>query len=206
MQPNCVRPQFMIDLGVEEGCLHWDNDGPFLADALQISQPKNILEIGYFCGGSAAMWLHLSDAKLTSVDPMINLYDPNVKHDGSIESVGRLKAAFPDRFTFIQKDSKVVRPDLLGQRFDLAFIDGDHMDIGIRNDFQLAIDLDIPWVLVDDFVTNVLDIYQREFTSEFFPVRIYPRKDLFQGQPIPIVLLRRFNHKISARLGGADAR
>lgn len=203
MQPSYVRPQFMIDLGVEEGCLHWGNDGPFLADALHICQPKNILEIGYFCGGSAAMWLHLSDARLTSVDPMINLYDPSVKHDGSIESVSRLKAAFPDRFSFIQKDSKIVRPDLAGQRFDFAFIDGDHSEIGARNDFQLAIDLNIPWILVDDFVTSVAEVYAKEFQSEFFPVRVYPRKDQFMGKPIPIVLLRRFSHKISARLNGS---
>lgn len=199
------KPAFFDALNID-GCLKWENDAVFLADALQIVQPRNILETGFFMGASSSMWLHLSDATLTSVDPMVNLYDPAVKHDGRPENVNKLKVQFPGRFTFLQKDSRAVRPDLTGQQFDLMFIDGDHWDTGIRNDFQLAIDLDIPWVLVDDFVTNVLDIYQKEFISEFFPVRIYPRKDLFQGKPIPIVLLRRFNHKISARLGGADVR
>jgi hypothetical protein len=199
------KPAFFDQLGID-GCLKWENDALFLADTLQIVQPKNILETGFFQGSSSACWLHLSDATLTSVDPMVNLYDPAVKHDGKLENAEKLKNHFPGRFTFLQKDSRIVRPDLAGQKFDLFFIDGDHLDTGIRNDFQLAIDLNIPWVLVDDFVTNVLDIYQKEFTSEFFPVRIYPRKDLFQGQPIPIVLLKRFNHKISARLGGADVR
>lgn len=198
-----MKPQFMVDLGVDEGCLHWDSDGQFLADTLSISQPSNILEIGYFSGGSAAMLLHLSNAKLTSVDPMINLYDPNVKHDGSIESVERLKKGFPDRFTFLQKDSKLVRPDLVGQRFDLMFIDGDHSLVGARNDFQLALDLNIPWVLVDDFVTTVLEVYQNEFADKFLPpIRIYPRKDLFMGRPIPIVLLRQRDKVIDSRYEG----
>ena len=198
-----MKPQFMIDLGIDEGCLHWNVEGQFLADTLSITQPRNILEIGYFCGGSASMLLHLSEAKLTSVDPMVNLYDPNVKHDGSIESVERLKNGFPDRFTFIQKDSKLVRPDLVGQQFDLMFIDGDHRQIGIRNDFQLALDLNIPWVLVDDFVTSVLEVYQNEFVNKFLsPIRIYPRKVQFMGKPIPLVLLRQVDQKVWGKYHG----
>lgn len=207
MNPSQIgpKPAFFDALNID-GCLKWENDAALLADALQIVQPRNILETGFFMGASSSMWLHLSDATLTSVDPMVNLYDPSVKHDGRPENAEKLKNHFPGRFTFLQKDSRVVRPDLAGQKFDLMFIDGDHWDTGIRNDFQLAIDLDIPWVLVDDFVTNVLDIYQKEFRNEFFPVRIYPRKDLFQDQPIPIILLRRFNRGITTRLFGANAR
>lgn len=200
-----MKPPLIDELGID-GCLKWENDAVFFADTLQLVQPKNILETGFFQGMSSFMNLWLSNAHVTSVDPMANLYDPTVKHDGKLENVIKLQNAFPGRFTFLQKDSRDVRPDLAGQQFDLFFIDGDHWDTGIRNDFQLAIDLDIPWVLVDDFVTNVLDIYQKEFANEFLPVRIYPRKDLFQGQPIPIVLMRRINHKISVRLGGADVR
>lgn len=198
-----MRPQRMTDLGIQEGCLHWDNDGLFLADTISISQPKNILEIGYFCGGSSYMLLHLSDAKVTSVDPMVNLYDPGTKHDGSIESVDKLKGAFPDRFTFIQKDSKLVRPDLAGESFDLMFIDGDHAPIGIRNDFNLALELGIPWVLVDDFVTSVMEVYQNEFADKFLsPIRVYPRKDQFMGKPIPIVLLKQRDPVVDKRYHG----
>lgn len=193
----------MTDLGLDKGCLHWDNDAPFLVDTLSIAQPKNILEVGFYRGSSAGMWLHLSDAKLTSVDPMVNLYSPETLHDGSVENAEKLKKMFPDRFTFIQKDSKVVKPDLMGQQFDLMFIDGDHWVQGARNDFQLALDLDIPWVLVDDFVTSVLEVYNNEFRDKFLPpVRVYPRKDLFQGQPIPIVLLRQRDVKIDQRYHG----
>jgi len=194
-----TRPKLWDELEIG-GCFSWENESVFLADTLSIVNPRNILETGFFAGSSAFMWLYLSDANLTSVDPMENLYDPSVKHDGKLENVDRLKAAFPNRFTFLKKDSKVVRPDLAGKKFDLMFIDGDHWEAGIRNDFQLAIDLDIPWILVDDFVTSVADMYKNEFQNEFFPVRFYPRTDLFMGKPIPLVLLKRVNHRITEKL------
>lgn len=198
-----MTPKLLTDLGLDKGCLHWENDAQFLADTLSISQPTNILEVGFYQGSSAGMWLYLSDANLTSVDPMVNLYDPHVLHDGKIENVDKLKGAFPGRFTFIQKDSKLVRPDLAGQKFDLMFIDGDHRPLGIRNDFNLALELGIPWVLVDDFVTSVLEVYQNEFATKFLaPIRVYPRKDQFMGKPIPIVLLRQVDAKISERYHG----
>ena len=174
------------------GCLDYYNDGPILFDVIKVTQPKNILEVGFFAGSSSFQFLTFSNAKLTSVDPMKNLYDPNVKHDGKIENVQKLKDHFgADRFTFIQKDSRVIRPDIQGQKFDLMFIDGDHWDSGIRNDFQIALDMDIPWVLADDFVTNVENIYWSEFADKFELVRLYPRKDKFMGKPIPIALFKR---------------
>lgn len=196
------RPASWTEMNIG-GCLDYDADGPFLWDTIKIVNPKNILEIGFFAGSSSYCWLQLSDAKLTSVDPMVNLYDSAIPHTGRPENVDKLKAAFPDRFTFIQKDSKLVRPDLAGQQFDLMFIDGDHAPIGIRNDFNLALELNIPWVLVDDFVTSVMEVYVNEFKDRFLPpVRVYPRKDQFQGKPIPIVLLRQIDKTISQRYHG----
>jgi predicted O-methyltransferase YrrM len=194
-----TKPKLMDELEIG-GCFSWENESEFLADTLNIVNPKNILEIGFFAGASTFMWLHLSEANLTSVDPMENLYDKNVKHDGKPENIEKLQKAFPNRFNFIRKDSRVVRPDLIGQKFDLMFIDGDHWESGIRNDFQLALDLDIPWILADDFVTSVASVYQKEFTKYFTPIRFYPRKDLFQGQPIPIVLMKRNDQKIIDKL------
>lgn len=193
------KPKLMDELGIR-GCFSWEGEASFLADVLNVVDPKSILETGFFAGASAFMWLHLSDANLTSVDPMQNLYNPETKHDGNLENVDKLQKAFPNRFTFIKKDSRVVRPDLVGKKFELMFIDGDHWETGIRNDFQLAIDLNIPWILVDDFVTSVLDMYQKEFKDEFTPIKVYDRPAIFQGRPIPIVLLKRNNKKIKNAL------
>jgi len=194
-----IKPPLIDELGIV-GHLSWENESPFFQDALQIVEPKCILETGFFCGMSAFINLYLSDAMVISVDPMVNPQDPNGKHDGLIENVEKLKNAFPGRFTFIQKDSRNIRPDLRLQQIDLMFIDGDHSPEGIRNDFQLAIDLNIPWILVDDFVTDVARVYDAEFANEFLPVRIYPRKDQFQGKPIPIVLLKKINKALQAKI------
>lgn len=184
------KPEAYDRLGID-GCFKWENESPFLLDTIEIVKPKNILEIGFFCGASSMMWLQLSDAKLTSVDPMANLYEPQTKHDGLIENVQKLKDYFgADRFTFIQKDSKVVYPDIKNKKFDLIFIDGDHTEAGARNDFTLALALRVPYLLVDDFVTTVQSVYNEEFTDYFEVIRIYPRVDRFMGKPIPIYLLK----------------
>jgi len=184
------KPKEWDELGVE-GCFSWENESDFFIDVISITQPTNILETGFFRGASAFLNLYLSKAKLTSVDPMVNLYDSSAKHDGLLENVQKLKDHFgADRFTFIQKDSRVIRPDIAGQHFDLMFIDGDHLDSGIRNDLQLALDMNIKWVLVDDFVTNVKTVYGDEFYDKFDIVKVYPRVAMFMGKPIPIVLMR----------------
>lgn len=185
------KPKAWDDLNIG-GCFSWEGEGPLLHDALQIVQPQNILEIGFFAAASSFIFLQLSAAKVTSVDPMVNLHNPNEPHTGRPENVQKLKDHFgADRFTFIQKSSEFVRPDLMGQKFDLMLIDGDHWTPMIRNDLQLALDLDIPWILMDDFVTSVEQVYYAEFAKYFDMVRLYPRPDHFMGKPIPLALAKR---------------
>lgn len=193
-------PELWKQLGIA-GCFSWDNEAQILADVINIVQPKNILETGFFGGSSAFMWLYLSDANLTSVDPMENLYDKDVKHTGFLENVDKLKKTFPRRFKFLKKDSRAIREDIKDEKFDLMFIDGDHLESGIINDFDLAIENNIPWVLVDDFVTSVAKVYLEKYQDVFMPpVRIYNRNDTFEGKPIPIVLLKLKDHRIMSRL------
>jgi 2-polyprenyl-3-methyl-5-hydroxy-6-metoxy-1,4-benzoquinol methylase len=191
------KPQAWTELDIG-GCFSWENESQFIADTVDIVKPNSILEIGFFAGASSFMWLELSKARLTSVDPMVNLYDANEKHTGKLANVDNLKRHFgQERFKFIQKDSKVVRPDL-EDTYDLMFIDGDHWDKGIRNDFDIAIEKRIPWVLVDDFVTSVEQVYFGFYQQFYDIVRVYPRKDQFMGKPIPIVLLKLKETKTTA--------
>ncbi len=165
------------------------NDFAIFTDVIQLVQPQRILETGFFRGGSAALLLHLSQAHVTSVDPMV---DPlGAFHEGRIENVDILKEWFPGRFTFLQKSSSDVRPDLAGQQFDLFNLDGDHRPTGIVNDFQLALDLDIPWLLVDDFLTPVSDVYWSQFADRYEIVKTYARDDRHNGFPIPRALMHR---------------
>lgn len=183
------KPQIIDDLGIG-GCFNFEKDFWIFEDTINRVNPKEILETGFFQGLSSLILLNYSKANLTSVDPMVNLYSPNTKHDGKIENVQKLKDAFPNRFTFLQKDSKLVRPDLKDKKFDLFHIDGDHWPAGISNDFQLAIDLKIPYCLVDDFVTDVERVYNAKFSNFFKVIKIYDRADHFLGKPIPMYLLQ----------------
>lgn len=182
-----AKDTFGVDLFLTAG-----NDYCIFSDVIQIVEPTNVLESGFFKGGSAFMLLHLSKANMTSVDPMLPT-DGEPTHQGNFDNVGILHEIFRHRFTFLKKSSFDVRGDLAGQRFDLFNIDGNHHLDGIRNDFQLAIDLNIPWLLVDDFLFDVDQVYRDEFAHEFFPVKIYPRDDKCMGIPIPRVLLKRRN-------------
>ena len=182
-------PKLLTDLGIG-GCFNFEKDAHIFEDVISIVKPKKILETGFFCGLSSFIWLYLSQADVTSVDPMVNLYDPEVKHDGKIENVQKLRDAFPNRFTFIQKDSCFVRPYLIGQQFDLFLVDGDHWERGIMNDLQMAIDLKIPYILLDDFVTEVEYYFVMRFASHFTQVKMYDRADMFRGKPIPMGLFK----------------
>lgn len=182
-----IRETFGVELTPTQG-----NDYSIFTDVIQIVNPKRILETGFFKGASAFMLLHLSTAHLTSVDPMIPTNGTD-KHDGSLENADVLSEMFRGRFSFMRVSSLDVRPHLVGQQFDLFNIDGDHLDAGIINDFQLAIDLNIPWIIVDDFILNVRDVYLKQFAGEFVPVRTYARDDKHEGTPIPRVLMRRRN-------------
>lgn len=166
----------------------WEDESDFFRDVLEITRPESILETGCYAGASTFMLLQLSGrAKVTSVDPM----DLNPGFEGHPWVVDKLKGHFGDRFTFLKKDSRDVRGDLAGQRFDLFYVDGDHTETGIRNDFQLALDLEIPWLFVDDLVTEVAKVYVTEFQQHYDLFRLYPRKHQFQGRSIPMGLMRR---------------
>lgn len=167
--------------------------GFIFSRVLNIVNPRSILEIGFFKGFSALAMLAQSNATLVSVDPMKNLYDANVKHDGSKENAIKLQELYGPRFQFIEKDSKLVYPDLKGRHFDMMYMDGDHWPVGVRNDFNLALDLGIDWILADDFITDVRQVYDNEFRTQYFIVALFDREDKHDGKPIPMALLRRVN-------------
>jgi len=132
------------------------DDGWIFEMCLNYVKPKNILEIGFYKGGSAFIMMSLDkNVRLTSVDPVQNVSsEMEGRTDFSEEerAIKLISEDFKDRFSFIKKKSQDVREDLKGQEFDFIFIDGDHWEEGIRNDFQLMLDLNIKYGLVDDWV------------------------------------------------------
>lgn len=107
-------------------------------------KPDSILEIGFNNGYSSAMWLHFRpEAKIVSVD----ISD----RDSTLYGVGFLSTWHHDRFRFVLADSKFCEPLLPRRDYDLAFVDGDHLEDGVYADLQLCIRLGVPHILLDDW-------------------------------------------------------
>lgn len=111
---------------------------------------KSILEIGFYYGASASIMLELnSDVRVTSIDPGI--------HDCTHETYPLLKKLYKDRFSFILDDSKNLINHVRDQKFDLAFIDGDHNPLPVLRDIKSCISLNIPYLLFDDIHEEITE-------------------------------------------------
>ena len=130
---------------------HWHDRNvfrPIIQDIYSKFNVKSILEIGFNIGYSASMWLEFdpdNKSSLTSVDIGI--------HKDTVSAASAVKNLHGDRFSFILSDSKKVKQQLTGKLFDIAFIDGDHSNIGVASDIRLCIDLQVPLLLFDDYWT-----------------------------------------------------
>lgn len=106
-----------------------------LAQAVAELKPKNILEIGTARGGTLFIWSQLASKKVVSCD----LLDPGVRRP--------LYEAFPSpssgcQVTHLSGDShdpafrKKVEAQFLGEQVDFLFIDGDHTEKGVEQDYH----------------------------------------------------------------------
>ena len=109
-----------------------------IEDICQTTSPNSILEIGFRRGNSALMWLINSSATLMSLDI----------DDFSIKSVQLLESQFPNRFKYLQCDSRIFKSE---ETFDLIFIDGDHSVDGIESDIKMSLQLNPKYLVLDDY-------------------------------------------------------
>ena len=157
----------LADFKTTEG--HWHDRNvfrPLIQDIYAQYNVQSILEIGFNIGHSASMWLEFDADKkstLTSVDIGI--------HKDTEKAAAAVKNLHKDRFSFILSDSKKVKRQLKDKLFDLAFIDGDHSDIGVNSDIRLCIDLQIPLLLFDDYWTEGNTNAIRKVCSQFVEMK-----------------------------------
>lgn len=145
------------------GCSSPGSHAEIFEIVINIIQPKEILEFGFFCGASSNLLLELSSANITSIDPIDdNPTTDYLKSVGRPEEIGtntvQLAAAasltekYPDRFTFIKKRTlnAAIDGDLSNKKFDLCYVDGDHWEAGVTIDLNICLALKIPFLLLDD--------------------------------------------------------
>jgi hypothetical protein len=119
-----------------------------LPDLIRIFEnivPRRIFEIGFNRGSSSLQFLLLNHrTQVLSID--ITEKPKSIKY---------LKEQFGPKFAFLKQDSQKINRPLLDKikkkSFDLAFIDGKHTYEGIKNDFNLILNLEIPYLLLDDY-------------------------------------------------------
>lgn len=126
----------------------------FIEYLIQNPNIKNILEIGFNLGSSAAAFLSArTDTIVISIDIGIHGYVKDAKKI--------INTCFPNRHTLLIGDSKILmrKIELIYPNFkpDLIFIDGDHIEptpiIDLRNALYLA-DKDTSIILDDCSVAN----------------------------------------------------
>jgi len=156
---------------VEGHCLLSDKTTDVFKQILDIVKPKHIFEIGFNAGHSAYGFLSLDEeVKVDSIDIC--------QHRYTIPCAKKVEQLFEGRFRFGNKDSLTVQSGTL-KGYDLVYIDGDHKFESFRSDYQLCVDADIEWILVDD--TNLFrDInafveHADQSTSGRHPYKIHSR-------------------------------
>ena len=143
----------------------------FFEDIKNYIDVKNILEFGYNLGFSSSYQLVVHpEANLVSYDPFIwhtnqSIYNPANHSNIQIPSWKLGKLAFGDRLKIHKKSSIDATKDYKPGFFDYCFIDGDHSYQGVIADIQSAIDLDIPYIVIDNVsemggVPDVKDAYK----------------------------------------------
>ena len=137
-----------------------ENEGvfTFFENISKYIDVKNILEFGYNLGFSSSYQLVVHpNATLTSYDPTIwhtdsalKGYHPEYEIPFKIPAWTLGKLAFGDRLNFINEPSNNVLINHKTGDFDYCLIDGDHTTQGTINDIKNCIELEIPYLCIDN--------------------------------------------------------
>lgn len=186
-----IELQSVIDRVKTGGCSNPETHADIFEEAIEFVKPKNILEIGFFCGNSSLMMLELSkkyNTKVTSVDPFLDNATNDFLHSvGRPEEIGgdsvqlaaveSVRENYGDRFRFIHKRSlnAAIEGDFNNEKYDLCYIDGDHWQAGVTIDLNICLALKIPFILMDDFSNEYPGVGTSfsQLKNRFLPLRMY---------------------------------
>lgn len=127
-----------------------------LREIIEITKPKNIIEIGLNVGVSSALWLEMSEANVMSCD----ISD----RKETITAGEMLHDRYGSRFKFVICDSAYLVRDWIHEiapmKPDLIFIDGAHDESSVVKDIGVALSLGIKHVVFDDFLEQFGEVQQ----------------------------------------------
>lgn len=135
------------------------HSGPHSVRSLRMAyelagEPEDVLEVGFCLGHSTALFFELGATSVSSIEPSTR--------PETLEAAKRVKKKFPKDFDFIQSTATellvmdrfpstiVYHPEAVLE-FGLIFIDGDHGVEAVEADVRLALKLEIPFILFDDY-------------------------------------------------------
>ncbi len=170
-----MNPPAEYNISNFAGCAAWDNEAELYKKIVEIVQPKNILETGFFRGGSAFMWLWLSkelETKVTSIDCFYDSEHPYMVSDSNVLNAYHLQQLFPNRFKLVVKPSQYALEDIKNQNFCLASLDSDHSLKGIVTDLNIALHKQIKFLLLDDADGPVIEGYNK-FKDYYETIEIF---------------------------------
>jgi hypothetical protein len=150
-----------------------------IQDIFNIIHPMSVFEIGFNAGHSAYAWMRMfGDINYHSVDIC--------QHAHTQRHADVLKDTFGSRFKFTAQDSKTMRPEEIANRYDLAFIDGDHSFEGLRSDYELCGKAEVKWLLIDDYslrpyITDFLNHIDRSPNHKYEMVKVYTYDSQWDG-------------------------
>ena len=158
--------------------LMWSEDGwgylpptdevfRIIEDTINYTDTKNLFEIGFYAGHSTTYWAELmdDDATIVSCCP---------EHPRGIEYSKIIMDKYPNVTVHLTESPQVY--DLVcDQKFDLAFIDGNHVKEKVMIDAFMCNQLEIPFYLFDnvecvcirELITQLQERGQIEVMSEF---------------------------------------
>lgn len=115
---------------------------PAFREILEIAKPERVLEIGFNIGGSALMFL--------SINPELKYWSVDIQENE--KSIKYLLNRFRG-FSFVHMSSSRIDKKMynLPTEIDLASIDGDHSEEGVRGDINKILEFNPKYVLFDDF-------------------------------------------------------
>lgn len=108
-----------------------------LFEVVRDLKPKTVCEIGTALGGTFYIWCQAAadDALLISLDLPHMFYSPNRRDFYGEFAKGRQRTKFLPGDSHRPEALAALREALEGREIDYLFIDGDHSDAGVRQDF-----------------------------------------------------------------------